>query len=781
MKRTGEFPTEFRAFTNGTLSLRVERYGNLDQIGWYEIREFEGKNYPDRHAVQFFSRTQFASQRMVPAVNFFQEDDNGLRRDFVPTDSEWFPNGFLSERSSLRMKQNCFSMEFKPFSNHPFSVMMRKTNVPEGTLKTMKNQVVGSWKSHCRFSSEDLRKMGISEEIPFPDDTKVEQKLLSAVFSEKENAFVMELRRKDLWKERRVYLAVTGNQKCSLSEEDPYWLLEMDCPEKTERLRLGFGISFDRNEAVALAKQICTEAVIPDPFPESGFALDFEGMELASDFAKDYRQWQFAMLIGENEKECAIKAAASKYGFFAMWDHVYPIRDFLMLGYPEIAKKALRYITTCYGIECYEWVGLQLPMVLNEILGFDNDSAFEREIYDRLKPVYDNFIKRAHDGTGLFPTRYSVGNDNSLQAGFSGEFFACCTNSWWHNSLQCMRNIALDLGELSDAERYGAQAEKVAAHYLDVFYHRQDEYLRQAVTSELKPGIDVYQNTNTLGLDYTHGKELLQQVIKNLARFQAAKLYHTTGHRAVPLDSKIPCEMWHSCHMNQHLGHECKLARVGGFPSEADRVMAAYLKKYGETGTAVETFNFTGCPGDQNQLSEWQTFSATGAIKALVSGVAGIEYHRGGINYLPANGCNSRKINALCINGSICDIEVSGIGDSAQLYLNGCCLPGTLQVPADRLKKGKNLIEFKRCDSSSAPLLFLQAEDLPISDLKYENRSLSFTVDADRHSVIHFYAESDPIWKAREDNDFELIWNPEEHLLLWKGTFRKGERIEVKL
>ena len=93
----------------------------------------------------------------------------------------------------------------------------------------------------------------------------------------------------------------------------------------------------------------------------------------------------------------------------------------------------------------------------------------------------------------------------------------------------------------------------------------------------------------------------------------------------------------------------------------------------------------------------------------------------------------------------------------------------------------KNLIEFKRCDSSSAPLLFLQAEDLPISDLKYENRSLSFTVDADRHSVIHFYAESDPIWKAREDNDFELIWNPEEHLLLWKGTFCKGERIEVKL
>ena len=781
MKKKGEFPTEYRTFTCGPLSIKVERYGNLDYIGWLEIREFEGKNYPDRHAVHFFSRTHFQSMRMAPAVNFFQEDDNGLRRDFVPADSEWFPNGYLAERSSLRMKQNCFSMEFKPFSNRPFSVMLRKTNVPEGILNTMKNQIVGSWKSHCRFTSEDLKRMGVSEEIPFPENGKVEQKLTSAVFSPAENAFVMEYRRKDLWKERNVYLAVTGNQQCSMQEDPLYWLLEMESPDAAENLKLGFGISFDRAEAVALAKQMSSEPVKPDPFPESKFALDFEDMELASAFAEDYRKWQFAMLLGENDKECSIKAAAGKFGFFAMWDHVYPIRDFLMLGRADIAKKALRYISTCYGVACYEWVGLQLPMVLNEILGFDNDPAFEREIYEKLKPVYDDFISRSDAKTGLFPTRYSVGNDNSLQAGFSGEFFACCLNSWWHNSLQCMRNIAFDLGETADAKRFGAQAEKAAEHYLDVFYHRQDEYLRQAVTRELKPGIDVYQNTNTLGLDYTHGKELLQPVIKNLAQFQASKLYHATGHRAVPLDSKIPCEMWHSCHMNQHLGHECKLARLGGLPAEADRVMAAYLKKYEETGTAVETFNFTGCPGDQSQLSEWQTFSATGAVKALVSGVAGIEYHRGGLNYLPAPGSKSRKINGFCMDQKVFDIEISGTGDSAQLFLNGILIPGTLQLPADAAKEGDNLLEFKRCDSSSTPLLFLQAEDLPISDLKYENNSLSFTVDADRHAVIHFYAAGDPLWKAREDNDFELIWSPEEHLLLWKGTFRKGERIEVKL
>ena len=779
MKITGEFPTEYRSFTNGPLSIRVERYGNLDLVEWIEIREFDGKNYPDRHAARFFSRTHFSSMRMAPAVNFFQEDENGLRRDFVPVDSEWFPNGFLSERSSLRMKENCFSMEFKPHSNRKFSVMFRKTNVPEGPQKTMKNQVVGSWKSHCRFTSEDLQKMGVSEDIPFPESKDVEQKLISAGFSAGENVFVMELHRKDLWKERSLFLAVTGDQKCSMQEALPYWLLEMECPEGTEHLRLGFGISYERSEAVALAKQIVAEPVIPDPFPVSEFALDFENMKLAESFAQDYKQWQFAMRLGETEKECCMKAAASKFGFFAMWDHLYPSRDFLMLGKPEIAKKILRYETTCYGVSCYEWVGLQLPMILNEILAFDNDPAYEREIYDRLKPLYDDFICRSDADSGLFPTRYSVGNDNSLQAGFSGEFFTCCLNSWWHNSLQCMQNIALDLGESSDAARYGAQAEKVKANYLKVFYHKEDEYLRQAVTRELKPGIDVYQNTNTIGLDYSHGKALLDPVIKNLARFQAVKLYHTTGHRAIPLESLIPCEMWHSCHMNQHLGHECKLARLGGFPSEADRVMEAYLKKYGETGTAVETFNFTGCPGDQSQLSDWQSFSATGAMKALVSGVAGIEFHRGGLDYIPASGSKYRKIKGFCMNKKSFDIKVSGEGDSAQLFLNGVMIPGTLQVPSDIAGDGSCRLEFKRCSMSETPLLFLQAEDMPVCDFKYENNCISFTVTADRHTVLRFHAESEPVWRG--ESKISAEWKLNEKQFLLEGTFRKGERIEVRI
>ena len=344
-----------------------------------------------------------------------------------------------------------------------------------------------------------------------------------------------------------------------------------------------------------------------------------------------------------------------------------------------------------------------------------------------------------------------------------------------------MQNIAMDLGKTADSERFGKQADLVGGHYLNVFYRPQDGYLTQAVTGSLQAGIDVYQNTNTIALDYVHGRSLLEPVLKDLARFQASELYHTTGHRAVPLDSRIPCEMWHSCHMNQHLGHECKLARMSGLPAEADRVMEAYLKKYGETGTAVETFNFTGCDGDQTQLSEWQTFSATAAIKALISGVAGMEYHRGGINYIPAAGNKKRSIRNFVMNGKIFDLEISGDGDSAQLYLNGKWIPGTLQIPVDLIGQEHNSVEFRRCGKEMTALQLLQAEDLPISRLEFAENSIRFTAEADRYTVLRFRAEQMPAWSAGEDNDFKLTWNPEDQLFLVEGTFRKGEQIKVSL
>ena len=125
------------------------------------------------------------------------------------------------------------------------------------------------------------------------------------------------------------------------------------------------------------------------------------------------------------------------------------------------------------------------------------------------------------------------------------------------------------------------------------------------------------------------------------------------------------------------------------------------------------------------------------------------------------------------------DIEVSGEGDSAQLFLNSVMIPGTLQLPADAEMAESNRLEFKRCSMSETPLLFLQAEDMPVRDFKYENNCISFTVTADRHTVLRFHAGSEPAWSGTSEISAE--WKPNEKQLLLEGTFRKGERIEVRI
>ena len=130
------------------------------------------------------------------------------------------------------------------------------------------------------------------------------------------------------------------------------------------------------------------------------------------------------------------------------------------------------------------------------------------------------------------------------------------------------------------------------------------------------------------------------------------------------------------------------------------------------------------------------------------------------------------------MQGKHFNISISGTGNSAQLYLNGSLLPGTLQLPADAAAENINTLEFRRCDMSKTPLLFLQAEDMPVSNLIYDADSVSMTIEATRHTVLRFHAESLPNWNEKEN--IIANWYQEKQLFTLEGIFQKGERITVK-
>ena len=74
-------------------------------------------------------------------------------------------------------------------------------------------------------------------------------------------------------------------------------------------------------------------------------------MPEAAQFIEVLPYFQKSLSLAETENGIAIRAAANKFGFFAFWDHIYPLRDFLLCGETETARKGL--LSTYF---CFLWV-----------------------------------------------------------------------------------------------------------------------------------------------------------------------------------------------------------------------------------------------------------------------------------------------------------------------------------------------------------------------------------------------------------------------------------------
>ena len=223
--------------------------------------------------------------------------------------------------------------------------------------------------------------------------------------------------------------------------------------------------------------------------------------------------------------------------------------------------------------------------------------------------------------------------------------------------------MAIEFGEAQIAKTAKDISDKINMNFMPTFYVDKDQYLKQGDTAK----VNVYLTTSTIGMDYFLGEYLFRGRIRELAKYQANKLYYSTGHVTVAYDSNVVCEMWKAVHMNQHLSHECRLARHANMADEAYRVVNGYLKFFDRYKTAIETFNLSGCEGDEIQISNWQTFAATSTEQAIYR-AAGIEYHRGGIVYVPAQDDKKVEVNNIANNKRKFNLKFSGEGDFVKTF-----------------------------------------------------------------------------------------------------------------
>ena len=751
------FPEQFKEFGIGPLSMRVERFGGIDSIALLDIREFEGKLYPDRHPLPWLRRHGTGTMGRPlysPAIQFRHGKEL-----FYPVDPEFYPNGFHTENYSLIMQEKAVVLRFKAEPGEVFSVNLSKFHMCEGSFDTLKNQC-SKVASGIQWLPAELRGPGFDQNKPFPEDKMIFTRK-APVVKEKSVLFSAECQFVDYSK--TVYWAITF----------PFAITEREIPnamefsgiiEKAEfELKFGFGDSEEeafRNAEVSFAEL----AEIQKKNCAPALNITIEGLPEASEFIRVYPGQQRSLLLAETDREVAIKASTGKFGFFALWDHIYPSRDFLVTGEPERCKKALRYLINYPWSETCPWITLQLIIQTDEYIAYTGDTDFLREVMPRFKEFFRFNMRFSNQESGLLATSLNVGVDNSKEVGLSGLFQASCLNGWWFSFLRTLENFASETGDAELAEECRKTADLVDANYVKTFFDEKEGYLRAATdVNGVAPAIQIFQNTHTLAMDYPHGAWLFRNIAKDLAAYQAEKLYHPCGHTAVAPDSAVPCEMWKSVHMNQHCGHEAKTARLGGRPEEAFRCMDAYLSYFKKYKVAVETFNLSGCDGDAHQLSCWQAFSATAAAQAIISGIAGWFIHRGGFYWMPGDGPES------CIdrlNGKI--LKVSGKGNYAS-GLQG--IPGSLQEPADQ--KQETLEVIRETAIPEHPVL-LCAIGLPVKAVEAEKGSLQFRADASLRAPVRILAAKRPeiqingIPQAYE-------WDEATSTLWFDGSFRKED------
>lgn len=722
----------YRSFCAGEFSVLVERFGGIDAISLIDVEEVNGTILPDQNPTPVLTRnasTSMGRPLFAPAIRFIGRKSNGGTAYFHPANPETTPysvNGQSEEGSyELFVHDRCLAVRCGNDFSDFLEIYIGKNHLFNGEFDYYKNQRM------AKVEPQHLTRIGESFDLnaPLPNGRAKCEWAAKPEFDGRHLLFHAVVHYP--YGDRKLWLAVTADGEAPVFDEfTDQFRLRFAFSDKLRSITSVTAIGFDREDAITRAErmlsdfdQLLTEKKSADNnLLKQTPQVCIEGLPAAGDFMNDTGYWLNSMLVGGG---VGVRASSFYFGYFPLWDAIWPIREFLWRGQFKEAEKMLAYLLDYPHFEAMPWASLHLILQLYEYFAWCKNPEFLIEYMPRLRRFINVGLRLSDPESGLLASLDNAANDDPGEAGVNGFYCASCINSLWYDALRVMINFAADCGDTATFRLASETVQKIEKSYLPTFFVPEVGYLRLAVDEKLQHyPQDIFQNTSTIGLDYIHGRYLMRSVWKQLAAYQAGELHHPMGHCAVAPDAPVSCEMWRSVHMNQHMAHESKLARLAGYAGETVRMSARYLEVYETYGVAVETFNLCGCKGDESQKANFQAFSSAGACEALRAGVAGIELHRGGWFYTPAADNRDITIRNIQYGNKTFDVMISGSGEFAEIYADGAALSGTLQIPGE-LREFK-LWEIKR--SEIPPRIQLRcAIDLEIRNFRTDDTYLSFT------------------------------------------------------
>ena len=748
---------ETRSFCAHELAARLDCLGGLCDLSYIDTIELDGVIYPDERILTILSRDNAQSVgRPIygPAVQLFTRTQKGrdiLHHPASHTFSPWSLRGgdeeqtyhFFMERNRLFWRMGCSVADAQEI----------RWCLQPATLFNGKKLV--HLQQHTGMSSTQSGGLYTEEELknnPPVFNGTAEVQWQQEGFEEAQQTLYIRGTVDYPFGKKILYLAVGGNAPLTCRNTADMTVLCASWEEMRE-ITFVMALGNSREEAYKIMRdgvenhlQILEQNILEAEQAEANAAVIQVGkLDAAESFSQMAAQYLNAMTVGQTEEgDIGVRAAAYKYGYFSIWDAIYPVRDLLWNNRIADAQRQITYLLTLPMMENTPIPGLHAIVQLNEVLAFCPDWNTDH-LYPAMLKIFRLSARATEPKYRMLIYSANVGVDKPEELGLTEAFLSPEVNALWYMACRVMKNEAILRSDLETCKEADAIICGIEAGFVAVFFDESAGYLRAAVLPDLTlPQPPIFQNTNTWGYDYPFGMYLVRNLVKPLAHYQANCLYHPDGHRAVAVDSPIPCEMWKHVHMNQHNGHEMKLQRMAGQMGEVYRVMGKYLDRFARWQAAEETTNFSRFAIHPSQVCDWQAFSATANMEALRSAVVGILRHRGGISYLPAEDCGEMQIHNIPVQDGRISATVEGTGKYGVLMVDGREIPGTLQVPTDI--SGKSLTVHRTENLPAHPVLIM-ALDMPVKQIAVKNHCLQFVCEKTAMIPVCFLCETKPaVW-----------------------------------
>lgn len=781
------FPEDYRAFYHGQISLCVDRFGGIESLRYIDIFRKNGKNYPERNPWKIFSRNgkQLNRPCISPALRFLSEDQNGALRTLYPEYPEIFASAVRSRDYNLYCANNGFSLKLSNASQlNRFIIAIAKAHYYDqtGLERSNYNQLAHE---HI-FLAPEYQLSDFPCHLPF-EDGKVEFEKCAPTFDQASNTLQFTIHVKAPFFEKQLTLLCSASVGLEFAMDDNQWILKTLQEHKDIIFAFSLEESYDAafsalqilltQHDILLAKH-CNNRQFKN-YPQ----IEIDNYPEIEDFLKAFPNFQNALILGETENNVCIRASADKYGFFPVWDHIYPIRDFLICGQAEIARKALLYVAEYPHTEYNPYMFIHIGIALNEYTAFTGETQTALKILPYLKKIYSFAQNLIDEKTGLIRYGWDMAVDIMKELGLDGLFYASCINSWFYNCCIGLGNLASELGEKEFGDKLLNNGKKIANNYEKVFFDDQTGFLHAAVDKNYKRmKKPIFIHTKTIGCDYLHGLWLYRKIRQPLKNYIMNKLHHPMGATAVSFDSEAPALYLKGTRMNHHLGHACKLLRQAGCSDGVAHMLKNYLYFFNKYYNAIETFNYNYCPGNQTQTADWQSFTATATMQAIIQGAAGLAWHRGGLFYIPCANSENFSIRNFCFAGKTYHITSMGQGRFIEyVTINGKKFMGTCQVDSAWIDQATeiNLIIMRTEIKPETPVLHW-ALDMPIRNCRLNNNSLSFFVCETKLCQIEVFSPEKPIVKINEKT-IEPDYDPKSGLLYIEEFITYDSLISVEL